>query len=525
MLRVWKQAVLAALFAVAGPLGLLHAQQVDGPPTNDQLRVQLDTQAAQIRALQEQLDRIPSYSNTSLETASANVENKEAAAEAAAPKPYEVGSDLKMSARWNPASGVTFETPNKDFVSHIGVRFQLDFVGMSDSASLRNNPAFGTLEDGEFFRRLRPSWDGTAYDIMEWNIELALEQTQNNVPNLDQVWVGLKDIPFVNTVRIGHQKVPQGFEGDMTSSSKAMTFLERSAYTDAWYENFGTGFQIANHIAEDHVTYQAMAYRQDNAPDGNGNNTGADFNDGKWGYSARLTVLPFYQDDGRHMLHLGVSGTYRAAEDPTAGTQPNSDFRARPQMRDQIGATPLGNSNRLVDTTAINCDTNTVIGTELFYVLGPASLQAEYSWASMNDCIGGKVNQQHSDVWFNGGYIQGSYFLTGENRIYDRRFGTLGSDYIATPYTPFWLVRDANGDCCWGSGAWELAARANHLSLNNQILTAQGGELDGYEFGVNWYLNTNLKLQFEYLHEVVYGGGPRGDGTVDGFGMRTQFFF
>ena len=40
---------------------------------------------------------------------------------------------------------------------------------------------------------------------------------------------------------------------------------------------------------------------------------------------------------------------------------------------------------------------------------------------------------------------------------YDRRFGVLGTDYIATPYTPFWLVRDANGDCCWGSGAWEVA--------------------------------------------------------------------
>src|SRR5207302_1489062 len=37
---------------------------------------------------------------------------------------YKVGTDLGMSVRWNPLNGVTFSTPNKDFVSHIGMRFQ-----------------------------------------------------------------------------------------------------------------------------------------------------------------------------------------------------------------------------------------------------------------------------------------------------------------------------------------------------------------------------------------------------------------
>ena len=465
------------------------------------------------------------FNNASFETLS--LDKSESNANEVESKPdagYEVGSDLKMSARWNPANGVTFETANKDFVSHLGVWIQLDFVGWNESAGLTARP-FGTLEDGVFFRRVRPMWDGTAYEVMEWAVDLALEQTQNNVPNVNNVWVGIKDIPYVNTVRIGHMHLNQGFEGDMTGSSKAMTFLERAAYSDALYENIGTGIFVGNHIAEDHLTWSGMAYRQDSAPDLNGNGTGADFNNGKWGYTGRLTALPFYQDDGRHMLHLGVSGTYRDAEIPSLGAAPNSQFRARPEQRDQVGSTPLGNGNRLVDTGAINCKTNTVVGTELFYVLGPASLQAEYAWASMNQATGAKVNTQNSNLWFSGGYVSASYFLTGENRIYDRRFGTEGADYIATPYTPFWLVKDSNGDCCWGSGAWEVAARYSHLDLDNQYLVNQGGELDGFTFGVNWYLNTNFKLQFEYLHDIVYGNGPNNEGFVNGFGMRTQFFF
>ena len=503
----------------------LVAQQPVAIPEDQLLWQRYQAQQAELDELRVSMKAHSPLANANFESLAHDHREADASqTEATADAGYEVGSDLKMNARWNLANGVTLETANKDFVSHIGARFQLDFVGWNESPALTQRP-FGTLEDGAFFRRIRPSWDGTAYDVMEWSIELQLEQTQNNVSALDGAWVGLKNIPLVNTVRVGHVKVTQGFEGDMMSTSKAMTFFERASYTNAFYETFATGFYLTNHIAEDHLTWHAVAYRQDNAPDANGNNTGADFNSGKWGYSGRITVLPFYQDDGRHMLHVAVSGTIRDAEIPSLGAAPNSQFRAFPEMRDQIGTTPLGNSNRLVDTGAINCTTNTVLGTELFYVLGPASLQAEYAWATMDNATGTKVRRQGVDLPFGGGYVQGSYFLTGENRTYERRFGLQGPGYIASPYTPFWLVKDANGDCCWGSGAWEVACRYSHLTLDNQYLVSQGGETYGLEFGVNWYLNSNLKLQFEYLHQTVYGGGPNGEGYVNGFGMRTQFLF
>jgi phosphate-selective porin OprO and OprP len=452
-------------------------------------------------------------------------EEEEAKKKEADAKGYEVGSDLKMSARWDPANGVRFETPNKDFSMHFGFRFQDDWVWWSQDRSLRPANQVGDLQDGTFFRRIRPSWDGTAWEVVEWNCELALEQTRQGIPTLDEVWVGITKLPILGSVRIGHMKVPQGLEGDMVSSSKAMTFLERAAYTDAFYQNFAPGLWTGNSVLDQRLTWAFMAYRQELSLH---DNNGADFEDGEYAYTGRLTGLPIWECDGRHFLHLGVSATWRKGEKPDPGlTGPAVvRYRARPEMRDAIGdfgTAPLpGNSVRWVDTGNIIADSATVYGTELLYVLGPFSLQAEYAWAFANNAVVNKANA--GDLGFNGGYVQLSYFLTGENRIYDRRLGRIGTTYIARPFTPFWSVNEEDGSWSWGIGAWELAVRYSHLDLDNGPI--QGGQLDGWELGVNWYLNTNWKIQFEYLHNNRYHLKPgQIPGDLDAFGIRTQIFF
>jgi phosphate-selective porin OprO/OprP len=155
-------------------------------------------------------------------------------------------------------------------------------------------------------------------------------------------------------------------------------------------------------------------------------------------------------------------------------------------------------------------------------------VQAEYAWTRANSSFTRLANGNNGtslgDPTFDGGYISVSYFLTGENRTYDKRLGRLGSTYIASPYTPFFGVRGEDGQTHWGTGAWEIAARYSHLDLNSGAL--RGGVEDGVTLGVNWYLNTNLKIQFDYLHNNRYDL-PAGTipGNVDGLGIRTQFFF
>jgi phosphate-selective porin OprO/OprP len=481
---------------------------------------------------------------------------------------YKVGTDLKMNTFWNPLNGTTSATPNKDFVSHVGVRFQMDSVWWSQTGSLRNAGQVGDLEDGVFFRRIRPSWDGTAWEVIEWNVELALEQIQNDVISLDQVYVGIMNLPVLGTVRVGHLKTPQGLEGDTTGSSKSMSFLERSMYTDAFYQNFCTGAMFTNSVLNQRATYAFAWYRQDNGQAGVQQfNNGVDFGDGDYGVTGRITALPIWENDGRCFLHLGASYSFRESE-RAFGTDANGtrveggtngprlvEFRARPQLRDAIGdyggvagnnASPVGltgDSVRIVDTGALQANTNEVIGTEAMYVRGPLSFMAEWAWQAADSAhvvngappLTAGVNNTRlfrqlpngtplGTPWFDGGYFQVGYFLTGENRTYDRRLGTVGGTYIASPFTPFWLTRGEDGRLLMGRGAWEVVARWNYLDLNSGDIA--GGKSQAVEVGVNWFLTTNLKFQFMYLWQDRYHLAPgQLPGIVEGLGIRTQFFF
>src|SRR5262249_10118857 len=66
---------------------------------------------------------------------------------------YRVGTDLKMSARWD--DGFRAETPNKDFTIHIGGRMQFDNVWWTQDPVTKTPTQIGDLQDGVFFRRVR----------------------------------------------------------------------------------------------------------------------------------------------------------------------------------------------------------------------------------------------------------------------------------------------------------------------------------------------------------------------------------
>ncbi len=446
---------------------------------------------------------------------------------------FKAGSDLGLTARWRPDQGLYFETKNKDVQSHIGFFFQWDTVFFTQSPNLKPANQIGDLQDGTFFRRIRPLWDGQAYDTIEWNVILALEQISavgsnaNALINLDEVWVGLFNIPYLGRVRAGHMKVPQGLEGNQMTSSRAMTFNENAAYTDAFYRVFGTGVEIANNAFDDRMSWQIMGYRDDF----NRANTGADFGDGAYCATGRITGLLIDECEDRHLLHLGVSGTWRKAEkaDATLGLSGNDlvRLRARPELRDAIGgfgdsANFPGDSGRLVDTGNISALSTGVVGTELLYILGPFSAQAEWAFCYVNGATTGTGrNAIERTRSFNGGYLTLSYFLTGESRNYDKSFGVLSRNYV-TPFTNFWAHEGTVG-----VGAWEVAARYSYLNLNDGPI--QGGVMNGVTVGLNWYLNSNLKVQFEYLHNNRYDKSTTQGGTVpgsiDGLGTRVQIQF
>jgi phosphate-selective porin OprO/OprP len=81
------------------------------------------------------------------------------------------------------------------------------------------------------------------------------------------------------------------------------------------------------------------------------------------------------------------------------------------------------------------------------------------------------------------------------------------------------------GDCGWG--AWQLGFRYNYLDLNDSGLN--GGMAHNGTLGLNWFLNPNLKFQWNYMATYrdvdLVPAFAAGSGVVHGFGMRMAVDF
>jgi phosphate-selective porin OprO/OprP len=197
----------------------------------------------------------------------------------------------------------------------------------------------------------------------------------------------------------------------------------------------------------------------------------------------------------------------------------------------------------MIDTGKIAVVSEYLLGTELLYIRGPFSLQAEYGW----NFIYGQttINQNTTGLGpltyyaFDGGYLQAAYTLTGENRAYDRKSGGLSRWYFGTqgPTENAFLVRDADGNLCGGKGAWEVAVRYSYTDLNSGptgLAFVNGGIMQGVSLGLNWYMNTNLTVNTEWVYNNRYDlpGALNGNpgvyaiqGSTAGFGTRVQLSF
>ena len=150
-------------------------------------------------------------------------------------------------------------------------------------------------------------------------------------------------------------------------------------------------------------------------------------------------------------------------------------------------------------------------------VFGPYSIQGEWSAASIQQTNAGSI-------FVHGLYVFGSYFLTGEHRGYNRTRGSFDQVNVLRP------VIKSKTDPRGGYGAFELAARFSYLNFNSSNLptdiTGQpsGTELYEMTLGLNWYLNTNTRIMFNYtasMPDKVAAGST----VAHTFGIRTAIYW
>jgi phosphate-selective porin OprO/OprP len=454
---------------------------------------------------------------------------------------FVVGSDPKLNVSWGPG-GFFFQSANDDFRVHIGGRMQSDQVYFTQSPQLKASstpaagsplplftgvgPGLGDLEDGFFFRRLRFVADGYIFQTVEWKVEFDFENY--NSLTFDECYIGTRDLPFIDTVRIGQMHVPFGLEA--YTSSRWLPQMERSPLFDAFYQEFAPGVFTNTTLFDKHMTVQTMFHRIDNFNQFNGDS----FGDGRYAYTARTSVLPLYEWDGRCLLHLGLAYQFRKGANPqdfnsgtTLPSNPtttnNTDlvrFRTRMGLRDAIGQE--GDGVRIVDTGNIIAKDVQSVNGELLWYLGPLWVQAEYCVAHTDEAFYPASNKatHRGNLNYSGEYIQMGYFLTGENRGYDTRFGKADRTRLLER---FFLVRNEDGGCCYGLGAWELTYRYGFVNLDSDRVL--GGRYGEHTVGLNWYWTDSIRIQFNYINGERTVPAPAFSGNVQGFGVRASLEF
>jgi phosphate-selective porin OprO/OprP len=427
-----------------------------------------------------------------------------------------VGENLGMTARWD--HGLHIETIDKAFRIHPTGRLQYDTGFMTAGTRVQFAPGgVGRVDDGTAFRRARVGIEGTLWEVFDFWLEPDLFNTfdalgangAGNVANTTgatDMWGQLTHIPWVGNFRFGSVKPAYSFEH--LTSSRHLSFMERSLMFDAFVGSIDNGFQpgfmLFNWAKNERVTWQASMTH--NTTTGFGFNVG----DGEFNYAVRMTGLPVYADEGRQLVHLGMSYSHRSLDDR------QERYRARVLTRNG----PSALVTRLADITVAGSSRDMIIP-EFVAVAGPLSIQAEYlgTWVHgvSFPAVGGTPR---GTLFFQGAYIDFMYFLTGESRPYDTQTGVFTR---VIPHENFFLVRDANGRFGGGMGAWQIGARYSYLDLNSKDVS--GGIVHDMTLGVNWFWNPNMKWQFNYSLARRDVGGAIGNGIVQGFGIRYALDF
>jgi phosphate-selective porin OprO/OprP len=364
--------------------------------------------------------------------------------------------------------GLNFVTLDGDFKLKIGGRLQTDWLWISEDDAIKSD--VGEQQDGVEVRRARLYFSGLIYDNVEYKLQFDFA---GGDADLKDAYLGLTDFPL-GKLRMGHFKEP--FSLDELTSSKYITFLER-ALPNAFAPGRNMGFMLHNTCPDERMTTAIGLFRDTD-------DYGEDVDDGGYNITGRVTALPIYEDKGAQLLHLGAAYSYRNPDDTVR-------YRQRPEAH---------LADYFIDTGSFPGDQVDLAGLEAAWVKGALSLQGEYMMADA-DRLGG------SNVKFDGYYIQASYFLTGEHRSYKTSEGAFSRTKPKENYS-----------AAGGSGAWEVKARYSELDLSDSNIN--GGELDNISTGLNWYLNPNTRILWDYVHT-----DKNHVGQADMLMMRLQFDF
>lgn len=277
------------------------------------------------------------------------------------------------------------------------------------------------------------------------------------------------DIPLSADLNlsVGKQKEPISMERLMGLAYLPMQ--ERAASIDALLPSRNHGVVLSGTAASDNVSWAVGGFN-------NWIDSDESFSDTSNQFVGRATWAPAFFQNESNLFHVGLG---------LRQSDTKQQIRARRQP--EFNMAPL-----YVDTGSFSADDQMTYSLETYWRNGPYMLGFEY--------IGTDVDSPQLDNPYLSGYhLTGSWSLSGETRAYRKRSGTFDPLPVAGPVNR------------GGWGALELTFRYSNTDLTDGLL--EGGEMDIYSLGVNWWFTRSTLLSVNYRHIMLDRFDTQGDSS------------
>lgn len=434
---------------------------------------------------------------------------------AALPKTVELGTQ-----------GLKVVSSDENFIMYFRALIQADSKFFMDDSGNANLPNTNGDNNADQFtlRRVRPILEGTVWKWFDYRI---MPDFGGGQTRLFDAYVDLRYFREAS-LTAGKFKAPVSLE--RLQSATALPFIER-AFPTQLAPNRDVGFMLHGEFDKpgyptDFSKLERNQTKAGNFPlymypeffsyqlgvfDGSRNNGSidSDTNDSKE-FQGRIFAHPFIHTGWSAVegLGLGVAGSYGDANDDAL-----SSFQSP-------GLVNIFTYN----ATARGDGTHYRVYPQGYWIWGPFQLVGEYALsdqrlASQATTNGRTVNRYETEVKDEAWNLTMSYMLTGEENVFLRQgikprheFDPL---YGLRPNKPF---NPAEGH--WG--AFQVAARWSYLDFDDKVFQNVGtrnnpvypyadprtavSDATTWALGINWWLNSNVKLMLDYS-QTSYNGG------------------
>jgi phosphate-selective porin OprO/OprP len=351
----------------------------------------------------------------------------------------------------------------------------------------------GGQNDSFGFRLVRPTIEGSLGPLVAFRIT---PEFAGDAASLVDAWIDLRFDPRY-TLRAGKFTSPVGLE--RLQGSAALAMMERGLPSEL-APNRDIGVQLMGEFAKGRVSYALGAFNGTV----DGRDAAATDVDDNAEFAGRVFFEP-WKNQANALSGLGF-GLGASAGDKNGG---GNNFL--PRYR-----TPGQNVFFNYRGSVLADGRQQRLSPQAYYYRNRLGLMGEWIGSRQEVRLGSNAATR-TDLENRAWQLTGSWVLTGEEASYRG---------VARPRHPFAI--DGEG---WG--AFELVGRYGELAIDEDAFplyadpALSARRIRAWGLGLNWYLNSNLKLVFNHTHASFDGGAPLGADREDeqAYFTRVQVAF